>query len=264
MPFTYGNKFTVSKFRAARCVKVGKKAEAESGNGKLIPEDQHKAICQQRRDREKAQRIQSIIEAAKKVFAAKGYLKATMDDIALAAEVTKPTIYLYFKAKDDLFFTLMLPLIEEVHRQLLKVDEDLKTGQVQDGTGLITAIFRGFYHAYETRPETFRILQLFQQQGLIGELRPEVRDALNDTGRANFVLHRQILTHGMEMGLIKKVNVYEIADVIWATFVGVIQLEDAKYFDRKDKSLTENTLRLAEGLIAEAMTIKNEGKKKCQ
>jgi hypothetical protein len=68
----------------------------------------------------------------------------------------------------------------------------------------------------------------------------------------------------MELGLIKEVNVYEMADVIWGLLVGVIQLEDAKSLDRKNKSLTENTLRLAEGLIAEAMTIKNEGKKKCK
>ncbi len=244
--------------------KVSKRRAAAAGNWKLIPEDQHKAICQQRRDREKAQRIQSIIEAAKKVFTAKGYLKATMDDIALAAEVTKPTIYLYFKAKDDLFFTLMMPLIDDVREQLQIVEKSLQTGEINDGASLIRAVFGAFYHGYEHLPETFRIIQLFQQQGLMGELRPEVRTALNDKGRANFVLSRQILTKGMELGLIKEVNVYEMADVIWGLLVGVIQLEDAKHFDRKNKSLTENTLRLAEGLIAEAMTIKSEGKKKCK
>lgn len=240
------------------------KTDARTGNEELISEDQHKAICQLRRDREKAQRIQSIIEAAKKVFASKGYLKATMDEIALAAEVTKPTIYLYFKAKDDLFFTLMMPLIDDVREQLQAVEESLRTGKINDGKDLITALFEAFYHGYEHLPETFRIIQLFQQQGLMGELRPEVRTALNDKGRANFVLSRQILTKGMELGLIKEVNVYEMADVIWGLLVGVIQLEDAKSCDRKNKSLTENTLRLAEGLIAEAMTIKSEGKKKCQ
>ncbi|HLZ18261.1 MAG TPA: TetR/AcrR family transcriptional regulator [Smithellaceae bacterium] len=225
-------------------------------------QDQHKIICQKRRDREKAQRICSILDAAKKVFAAKGYLKATMDEIALEAEVTKPTIYLYFKTKDDLFFTLMLPLIEDVHRQLQKVEERLTSGKISDGADLIGALFRGFYCAYEALPETFRILQLFQQQGLVSELRPEVRSALNDKGRANFVLHRRILSKGMDMGLIKKANIYEVADVIWATLVGIIQLEDAKYSNHKNKRLTENTLRLAEKLIAEAMTLKSKGKKK--
>jgi len=227
----------------------------------LIPQDKHKIICQQRRDREKALRIQSILDAAKTVFTSKGYLKATMDEIALAAEITKPTVYLYFKAKDDLFFTLMLPLIEDIEQQLDKVENNLRTGKISDGAGLITAIFNAFYHAYEILPETFRIMQLFQQQGLMGELRPEVRSALNDKGRRNFVICRKLLTCGMEMGYIKEVNVYEMADVIWGMLVGIIQLEDAKFYDRKTKRLTENTLRLAEKLIAEAMTIKSRGKK---
>ena len=223
--------------------------------------DQHRIVCRKRRDREKARRVQSIMEAAKKVFASKGYLKATMDEIAMEAEVTKPTIYLYFKAKDDLFFSLMLPLINDIRTQLLNVQEDLQTGKIADGAGLMKSIFRAFYHAYEILPETFRIIQLFQQQGLMGELRPEVRAALNEKGRSNFVLCRQLLTQGIALKLIKKVHVFEMADVIWGTLVGIIQLEDAKYFNSKNKRLTKNTLRLAETLMAEAVTIKSKGKR---
>ena len=61
-----------------------------------------------------------------------------MDEIALAAEVTKPTIYLYFKTKDDLFFTLMLPLIDDVQQQLQKVEKNLLAGKIRDGGSLIT------------------------------------------------------------------------------------------------------------------------------
>lgn len=215
--------------------------------------DQHQLVCRRRRDREKAQRIAGIVEAAKSVFASKGYLKATMDEIALAAEVTKPTIYLYFKAKDDLFFTLMLPLIEDIHKQLKKVEARLDAGSIGDGDNLIQSIFLAFYHSYEIFPETFRIIQLFQQQGLMGELRPEVRQALNEKGRKNFTLCRDLLSRGMTLGLLHPANVYELADVIWGLLVGVIQLEDAKFYDRKCKRTTENTLRLAGQLIARSI-----------
>ena len=227
----------------------------------MIPNNKHKIVCQQRRTREKNQRIQSILEAAQRVFFSKGYLKSTMDEIAMEAEVTKPTVYLYFKAKDDLFFTLMLPLMDDIHRQLEKAEESLATGKIKDGGSLIKALFRAFYHGYKTSPETFGIIQLFQQQRLMSELKPDVRAALNDKGRINFDLSRRLLTRGMELGLIKKVNVYEIADVIWALIVGVIQLEDIKSDDQKGHRLKENTLRLAEQLIAEALTI-NNGKSK--
>lgn len=220
----------------------------------LIPQDEHKQICRQRRDREKAQRIRDIVEAARKVFASKGYLKATMDEIALEAEVTKPTIYLYFKAKDDLFFSLMLPFLDDIRRQLEKAGRNLQAGKIQDGEALIAAVFDAFYQTYRKLPETFRIITLFQQQGLMGELRPEVQNALNDKGRANFILHRKLLTDGTARGLIKNVNVYEMADVIWGAFVGIVQLEEAKACSRRNKQLKDNTLRLAKTLIAQAMT----------
>ncbi len=154
-------------------------------------QDRHKLACQERRNRERNQRIQSILEAAKRVFSAKGYLRSTMDEIALEAEVTKPTIYQYFKAKDDLFLTLMLPLIDAIRLELEKVEKDLSNGVIEDGVSLLSAIFRAFYSGYETSPETFRIIQLFQQQGLMGELGPDIRVALNDRGRINFDLGRE-------------------------------------------------------------------------
>ena len=220
----------------------------------MIPQDKHKIVCQQRRDREKKLRIESILDAARRVFFARGYLKATMDEIALEAEVTKPTIYQYFKAKDDLFFSLMLPLLDDIRSQLEEAERNLTAGIIHDGEGLIKALFRAFYHGYETSPETFRIVQLFQQQGLMGELKPEIRATLNDKGRVNFSLGRRLLTRGTELGLIKKVNVYELSDVIWGLTVGVIQLEDIKADDRKGHKLKKNTLHLAERLIIEALT----------
>jgi len=228
----------------------------------LSPNNKHKIVCQQRRTREKNQRIQSILEAAQRVFFSKGYLKSTMDEIAMEAEVTKPTVYLYFKAKDDLFFTLMLPLIEDIQQQLEKAEESLLAGRIKDGSTLIKAVFRAFYHGYQTSPQTFGIIQLFQQQRLMSELKPEIRTALNDKGRINFILGRRILTRGIELGLIRKVNVYEMADVIWALIVGVIQLEDIKSDDQKGNKLKENTLRLAEQLIAEALSVNKEKTKK--
>jgi AcrR family transcriptional regulator len=220
----------------------------------LRQQDKHKAVCRQRREREKNQRIQSIIDAARKVFSSKGYLKSTMDEIALAAEITKPTIYLHFKTKDDLLINLMQPLIDDIRDRLEIVEAKLLSGKIKDGRSLIIGIFRAFYHGYEFLPETFRIVQLFQQQDLISELRPEIRSALDDRGRINFDLCRRLLTKGMEIGLIKKVDVYAMADLIWASMVGVIQLEDFKADDQEGHRLKKNTLGLAQRLIVEALT----------
>lgn len=51
---------------------------------------------------------QRILAAALKVFAESGYSAASMDAIAIAAEVSKPTLYTYFGSKEQLFESMML------------------------------------------------------------------------------------------------------------------------------------------------------------
>lgn len=61
-----------------------------------------------RRAREKEQRRNDIIEAAEKLFIAKGYENTSMDDIAAAVELSKPAIYRYFASKEDLYFAVVI------------------------------------------------------------------------------------------------------------------------------------------------------------
>ncbi len=60
-----------------------------------------------RKEREKWQRRQAILDAASRIFAQKGFERATLDEIAEAAEFGKGTIYNYFSSKEELFFTLL-------------------------------------------------------------------------------------------------------------------------------------------------------------
>ncbi|GAA0544064.1 AcrR family transcriptional regulator [Rhizomicrobium palustre] len=57
--------------------------------------------------RRKQARPDEISKAALIAFAQKGYAAATMADIAKLAGITKGTIYLYFKNKEDLFNALV-------------------------------------------------------------------------------------------------------------------------------------------------------------
>lgn len=55
-----------------------------------------------RRDKEKKARREEIVQAALRIFAAKGYEAATLDEIAEAADFGKGTLYNYFPNKEDL------------------------------------------------------------------------------------------------------------------------------------------------------------------
>jgi AcrR family transcriptional regulator len=67
--------------------------------------------------RRAAQRPEEISAAALSVFARRGLHKTTLDDVAKEAGVSKGTIYLYFKSKEELFIAAaqqVVPTPEEL------------------------------------------------------------------------------------------------------------------------------------------------------
>ena len=68
-------------------------------------------------------RTAGILEAARKVFALKGFNEATVDDIAGAAGVAKGTVYLYYQSKRDIYFAALKFGIERMYSLL---DDELK------------------------------------------------------------------------------------------------------------------------------------------
>ncbi len=60
-----------------------------------------------RRQREREQRLETILGAAQTLFATEGYHKASMERIADTAEVSVGTLYFYFRNKEDLLVKLL-------------------------------------------------------------------------------------------------------------------------------------------------------------
>jgi len=63
----------------------------------------------------RAVREPQILDVAGRVFAARGYHRASMDEIATQSDVTKPLIYAYFGSKEDLY----VAYIERSGRELM-------------------------------------------------------------------------------------------------------------------------------------------------
>ena len=82
----------------------------------------------ERREREKEQRRNDILDAAEQMFFEKGYNATKMDDVAEKAELSKGTLYLYFKNKEELYFGL-------THRALLNLRERFRVVLDGDGNG---------------------------------------------------------------------------------------------------------------------------------
>lgn len=67
------------------------------------------------------ERKAQIINAAEDVFTKKGFDEARMDDIAEETGLSKGTLYLYFKSKDD----LIIAILDRIFQREFKAFEDL-------------------------------------------------------------------------------------------------------------------------------------------
>jgi TetR/AcrR family fatty acid metabolism transcriptional regulator len=64
------------------------------------------------RGSDREQRRRAILQAARLVFARKGFEPSTLEEVAREAGLAKGTLYLYFKDKEDLYFQTMVDLLE--------------------------------------------------------------------------------------------------------------------------------------------------------
>ena len=67
---------------------------------------------------------EALLEAALAVFAERGYVQASIDEIAARAGYSKGAVYWHFESKDDLFFSLLEARIEEPWRQSIQMLQD--------------------------------------------------------------------------------------------------------------------------------------------
>jgi len=67
---------------------------------------------------EEQDKRQQILDAAQKVFAAKGFEGASIKDLAKAAKISPGLLYWYFKDKSDLLVSLLTERIEAAFGQL--------------------------------------------------------------------------------------------------------------------------------------------------
>ncbi|MDD1691088.1 MAG: TetR/AcrR family transcriptional regulator [Methanoregula sp.] len=82
-----------------------------------------------RKQREKEMRRNEIIDTAEKLFYKKGFDAVTMDEIADIVEISKGSIYVYFKNKDSLFMHIVFRKWEEFGQYLLGQMGKGKTGE---------------------------------------------------------------------------------------------------------------------------------------
>src|SRR5215510_13262218 len=86
--------------------------------------------CKPRWRRRPEKRPEEILDAAMRVFSRRGLHKTNLEEVAREAGISKGTIYLYFKSKEDLF----IAAAQRVVFHLQELSPELQQGW-RDGEG---------------------------------------------------------------------------------------------------------------------------------
>ena len=85
--------------------------------------------AQERKAQERQARRRRIQEAARSVFAERGYQGASIELIARAAQLSVGAIYLYFRSKEDLYVSLIEDAMTVFDVEMAQVREHSEVGK---------------------------------------------------------------------------------------------------------------------------------------
>ncbi|NGY05159.1 TetR/AcrR family transcriptional regulator [Solimonas terrae] len=178
----------------------------------------------QRRDDEKEQRREAIVDAAEAVFASHGFDASKMDDVARKARVSRALVYLYFGSKAELQFAVCLRALRLLRDELAAAAETTARGDAK-----IAAIGAAYMRYAERHPLYFATLSRFEAH------RPETiaagssERAVLEAGAAVHDVTIAALRIGMRDGSIRRTSKpMLLAMTLWSFTHGAIQVAQTK------------------------------------
>ncbi len=170
--------------------------------------------AQERKAQERQARRRRIQEAARTVFAERGYAGASIELIARAAQLSVGAIYLYFRSKEDLYVSLVEDTLTVFDVEMGQVRETVEVSKRLRQTWSILVSWA------EKDAEGPRILRLLAQPAVRPQLSDEVVAAVQ-AGIGRIQDHiGACVADGIHAGNYRQVNAREIADLAWSVLLG--------------------------------------------
>jgi len=186
-------------------------------------------------------RRRQIMDAAKMVFASKGFGGATMENIAEKAEFSPATLYLYFKNKDALFASLNLRMLQDLIARM----DDVRDQKNLSPEKRIMALEKALYDVYLSDPLNVVNVLRFQSKGRLRNLSPELSSEIRDCTKQYINAIADLFEEGVREGVFLDCHPVAFAEIIWSVFTGLVLYEDTKKGLNEGKDQLEPTLIMA-------------------
>lgn len=204
---------------------------------------------QERKERERERRRMDIIQAAEELFFERGINNTTMEEVAEAAELSKGTLYLYFRNKEDLHYAICLRGMDIMSGELQKAYSDDLTGAEN-----AFATAKAYLEFVERCPDYFNAIMSFESSGL-ENVDPENREYILRPDAPLSVFVKVIEKGGRDGTVRQDIPARELAVLLWSQVNGVLQflMYKSSFLEligcTKEDFLTHQLLILKDGII---------------
>ncbi len=178
----------------------------------------------ERREREKQQRRDQAIQSAMEIYDEEGYYAITMEKIAERAELSRAALYLYFKNKDEIFICAIKAYMDYFCSLL----NDVYSRRKEIANTLLEELWNCFSKFYQKDPVAFNASMYFHQNEAVRNLSEDLRNLLYKAGSDAVTYQHKIAEYGVEQGIFIECNPRTLAEVIWSSFLGLMQVERSK------------------------------------
>src|SRR5256884_8375818 len=167
-----------------------------------------------RQDQEKQELRQAILTTAAELFLEQGYDHFSLRKVAERIGYSPTTIYLYFRDKDDLLFTVVDEGFVRFGHQLAEAAESQ-----EDPWERIIALGRAYVTFGLQNPVYYQLMFMqrtdFLTQKQVGESQPRI---------ASFRVLRQAVQQAIDAGVFRSGDAENYSDVLWALVHGIASL----------------------------------------
>ena len=175
----------------------------------------------ERREREKEERRQSILRAAREVFFEHGFHSSTVDSVAEQAEVSKGTVYLYFESKETILAHLLL---EGLYELIEELEQACAAGEATSADARLRRLGWAYFRFFQREPLYFRFLMAMDRGQFREAVTPQVYQEVLEASLEGLNWAVQAVEQGIDDGAFHCCDAQQAAATLWATLNGVLQL----------------------------------------
>ncbi len=175
---------------------------------------------EERIKREKENRKNGILKAARKLFFDKGFKDVTVESIAKKAELSKGSVYLYFKSKEDIYTQILLSDIDKFHKVMANLIQE-----GQSSSTMLMGLANIYTDFFMNDRELFRIMMNYMLNTDHMNLPEEIDQLIVKATNKTVDIIEEMFKIGVRSGEFSPdIDLRQKRNAIWGLLNGTISL----------------------------------------